>query len=110
MSENITGEPAGGSDSENQDPTARVLVHVFVLGALAVVAEAFSNIPTSPGTMLPLGGLVGKVLWLMFAVYTVISSIGVICWNNWCALFGMHVAAGVLSYPAAIFLLFLLWG
>jgi hypothetical protein len=110
MSENITGESAGDSDSENQDPTARVLVHVFVLGLLAVVAEAFSNIPSSPGTMLPLGGLVGKVMWLMFTVYTVISSLGVICWNNWGTLFGMHVAAGVLAYPAAMFLLLLLWG
>ena len=110
MSENITGEPAGDSDSENQDSTARILVHALVLGVLAVVAAAFSDLRSDPGSMLPLNGLVSTLAWLSLAVYAVISSLGVICWNSWGALFCMHLAAGVLAVPAAGSLFLLVWG
>ncbi|MFE8596929.1 hypothetical protein [Archangium violaceum] len=102
MSENTTEELA--EDSENQDSTARILVHAFVLGALAVVAMALSSTPSDPGTMLPMDGLFDTVVWLAFAVYALISSIGIICWRSWGAFVGVHVAAGVLAIPAAGFL------
>jgi len=108
MSENTTEELAGDSDSENQDSTARILVQAFVLGALAVVAMALSSTPSDPGTMLPLDGLFDKVVWLGFAVYALISSLGIICWRSWGAFVGVHVAAGVLAIPAAGFLITLL--
>lgn len=107
MSENITEEPDSDSDSENQDRTARIRLHVFVLGALAVVAMDLSSTP-SHGSMLPLDGLFDTVVWLGFAVYALISSLGIICWRSWGALVGMHVAAGVLAIPAAGFLITLL--
>ncbi|KFA92373.1 hypothetical protein [Archangium violaceum] len=112
MSENTTEELAEDSDadSENQNLTARVLVHVFVLGVLAVVAGAITSTPSNPGSMLPLDGLFDMVLWIGFAVYTLISSLGVICWRSWDALLGTHVAAGVLSLPAAGFLIALFAG
>ena len=110
MSENITEEPAGDSDSENQDSTARILVHAFVLGALAVVALAISGARSDPGSMLPMHGLLGTLAWLSLAVYAVISSLGVLCWNSWGALLGMHLVAGVLSVPVAGQLFLLLAG
>jgi hypothetical protein len=117
MSENTPEEPAedsdfdSDSDSENQDSMSRVLVHAFVLGALAVVVAAIASTPSDPGSFLPLDGLLGRALWIMLGVYAVISSIGVICWNrSWGTLFGTHVAAAVLAYPASIPVFMLLFG
>ncbi|OJH36263.1 hypothetical protein [Cystobacter ferrugineus] len=61
--------------------------------------------------MLPLDGLFDRVVWLGFAAYALLSSLGLICWSSsWGAFVGVHVAAGVLALPAAGFLLTLLWG
>ncbi len=112
MSENLTEEPAedSDSDSENPDSTARILVHAFVLGAIAVVVAAIAATPSDPGSFLPLDGLFGMALWIMFAVYSAISSLGIIFSNSWAAFVGVHVAAGVLAYPASIPVFMLLFG
>lgn len=108
MRENTPEEMSEDSDSENEDSTGRILVHVFVLGALAVVAMVLSRTHSDPGTMLPLDGLFSKVVWLGFAAHALLSSLGLLFWRGWGGLVGVHVVAGVLALPAAGFLITLL--
>ncbi|AKJ05588.1 Hypothetical protein AA314_07214 [Archangium gephyra] len=85
-------------------------MHAFVLGAIAVVVAAITATPSDPGSFLPLDGLFDTVLWIMFAAYSAISSLGIIVTNSWTAFVGVHVVAGVLAYPASIPVLMLLGG
>lgn len=112
MSENISkgAQPEeSGDDSESQDRTIPILVHLLLLFGVAVVA-AFTADVISQGfehTMDPMGDVSLVVLGLTFAAYTVISSLGVIRWRSLTAVFGMHGAAMVISVPGGILLLLL---
>ncbi|MFY0530143.1 hypothetical protein ACN28I_45590 [Archangium gephyra] len=96
-------------DSENQHRMLAIVVHLLLLGVVAVVAAstAVGLSRGSASSMLPMSDASFGMLGLSFAVYAVISSLGVICWRSVTAVFGMHVAAVVLSVPAVILLLLL---
>jgi hypothetical protein len=97
------------SDPENQDPSVRFVVHVVLLGVVAVLVGAVSTelAKPSPQSWVEMGGAFSALLWFSFAAYAVISSLGVIAYKGVAAVFGWHVGALMVALPAGGFLMFL---
>lgn len=106
-----TPEPTG--ESEAADSTGAILLHVFLVGAVLVVARALASFMGQPDndSTFDLSTTAVIVVWLSFAVYTVLSTVGaILSWRRIWLVMGIHVGALVLALPGGIALLALgLW-
>ncbi|MCY1076480.1 hypothetical protein [Archangium lansingense] len=98
------------SDSEEQDPRRHIVIHVGLLGLVAILAGA-ASVPmsrSSPGATISLNGLLFVLIWVSYAVYAVSSSLGIRRRRSLIDILGVHGAALVLSVPVGIVLMVLL--
>ena len=109
MSENTTKELAVDSDSnsENEDPKQRVLVHRVLWAVVLMLAVIASfSLRSSGGATIDLNGVALALMWCSVAAYMGISSRG-LRRESMSGLLKMHGLALVLAVPAGLVLIFL---